>query len=96
MNLIDALEASGLHPILIDEETDFENLRRPMTNIEFVTDLMNYNPAGALAQAFILEAISRYAKDVMDAEPWPEDFMVSFEAWKACATHINKKIENRK
>lgn len=96
MNLIKELEASGLNPIVIDEDTDFETMSLPMTNIDFVTDLMTYNPAGALCQPFIIEAISRYAKEVMNSEPWPDDVMISFESWKACATHINKKIENRK
>lgn len=96
MNLIKALEASGLNPIVIDEDTDFETMSLPMTNIDFVTDLMTYNPAGGLCQAFIIEAISRYAKEVMNSEPWPDDVMISFEAWRACAEHINKKIENRK
>lgn len=96
MNLIKELEASGLNPIVIDEDTDFETMSLPMTNIDFVTDLMTYNPAGALCQPFIIEAISRYAKEVMVAEPWPDDVMISFEAWRACAEHINKKIENRK
>lgn len=40
MNVIDTLEASGLNPIVIDEDTDFETLSLPMTNIDFVTDLM--------------------------------------------------------
>lgn len=95
MNLINALEASGMNPIIIDEDTDFETLSLPMTNIDFVTDLMTYNPAGCLAQVFIIEAIDRYAKEVMSAEPWPDDVIISFEAWKACATHIHKKIEAR-
>lgn len=97
MNPVDALRASGLNPIVIDEDTDFDSLPnfRQMNNVEFVEDLMERNPAGALVQAFILEAIGRYAKQVCEAEPWPDDVMVSFEAWQACAKHIVKKFEER-
>ena len=97
MNLVDALRASGLNPIVIDEDTDFDSLPnfRQMNNVEFVEDLMERNPAGALVQAFILEAIGRYAKEVCKAEPWPDDVMISFEAWQTCAKHIVKKFEER-
>ena len=97
MNPVDALRASGLNPIVIDEDTDFDSLPifRPMTNIEFVEDLMEYNPAGALAQAFILEAIGRYAKEICKAEAWSDDILLSFEAWQTCAKHIVKKFEER-
>lgn len=97
MNPVDALRASGLNPIVIDEDTDFDSLPnfRQMNNVEFVEDLMERNPAGALGQAFILEAIGRYAKEVCKAEPWPDDVMISFEAWQTCAKHIVKKFEER-
>ena len=97
MNPVDALRASGLNPIVIDEDTDFDSLPnfRQMNNVEFVEDLMERNPAGALVQAFILEAIGRYAKEICEAEPWPDDIMVSFEAWQTCAKHIVKKFEER-
>ena len=97
MNPVDALRASGLNPIVIDEDTDFDSLPnfRQMNNVEFVEDLMERNPAGALVQAFILEAIGRYAKEVCKAEPWPDDVMISFEAWQTCAKHIVKKFEER-
>lgn len=99
MNPVDALRASGLNPIVIDEDTDFDEvfkpLTMPITNVDFVTDLMSYSPVGALAQAFILEAIGRYAKEVCEAEPWPDDVMLSFEAWQRCAKHIVKKFEER-
>lgn len=95
MNPLDALRASGLNPIVVDEDTGFDEVFKPLTNIDFVTDLMSYSPVGALAQAFILEAIGRYAKQVCEAEPWPDDVMVSFEAWQTCANHIAKKFEER-
>lgn len=33
------------------------------TNVEFVTRLMEFSPTGALSQAFIIEAIGRYADE---------------------------------
>ena len=59
------------------------------TNTDFIVELMEYSPTGAIAQAFILEAVSRYAKTVAAADPAKLDTgIISGEAWVATAEHI--------
>ena len=64
-------------------------------NVTFVKRLMEFNPAGALAQAFVIEALASYSQSVMKSEPWGDEVMISFPAWHACARHILKEIEAR-
>lgn len=65
------------------------------TNIDLVTDMMNFSQAGALKQAFIVEAIHRYAKEVIASEPWGDHVLVSHAAWKVCAKECLEAIEKR-
>lgn len=74
-------------------------MKKNSTNIEFVTELMNYgNP---LKQAFIMEAIANYAKefatdfDADKAEASGKWNFVSPHAWKACGVEIHKACEER-
>ncbi|KAF1049307.1 hypothetical protein [Xylophilus sp.] len=67
------------------------------TNTEVVTDLMGFARSGPLMQAFVLEAISRYAKQVQAADPRLLDSpFLSGAAWQACADEavaaINKHL----
>ena len=68
--------------------------RRPLTNVEFLTHMMNHSQAGALKQAFILEAIRNYSKDVIDSPPWA-DGVISYAAWLTAAQECLAAIENR-
>lgn len=64
------------------------------TNMQLVTSLMDSgNP---MDQAFIIEAISRYANQVSEdsGESWPEKSFIAFEAWQDSATRIAATIEN--
>ena len=57
------------------------------TNVEKIQELMTRSPAGPLMQAFILEAVRRYAEDIL-REGEPEDnprALVSPQAWYVCA-----------
>ena len=38
------------------------------TNTEFIERIMNFCPHGALIQAFVLEALNRYAEQVADPQ----------------------------
>ena len=61
------------------------------SNEDLVIDLMNYSPYGALCQAFVMEAIQRYARAVADAPPVDMGGLVSGEAWKGVATDIRDR-----
>lgn len=67
------------------------------TNIEAITDMMEFSSHGALAQAFVIEAIDQYAKAVMDASQEDIDAMrgsfLSPEAWQGVAREIKGKLD---
>ena len=72
------------------------------SNIEFLTRVMDYSKYGALMQAFVIEAVNRYAEDVIVAD-MPKDSIISPEAWKGCAKEFLDEfkkhpitVENRK
>ena len=57
------------------------------SNVEKIQGLMTSSPAGPLMQAFILEAVRRYAEDIIN-EGVPEDnprALRSPKAWYTCA-----------
>jgi hypothetical protein len=55
------------------------------TNVEVVTDLMEFARSGPLMQSFILYAVLRYAEQVANAEPASfESPMLSGAAWHRC------------
>lgn len=57
------------------------------SNVEKIQELMTRSPAGPLMQAFILEAVRRYAEDII-SEGVPEDnprALISPRAWYVCA-----------
>jgi hypothetical protein len=73
-------------------------MHKQQTNEEFVSDLMNYSPVGALCQAFIIEAIRSYSENVMnipDDSPQWENSFISLAAWKKQAEHTLNKIKER-
>lgn len=65
------------------------------TNVEWIKGIMEFSHSGALAQAFVVEAVARYAKQVMLSKP--EEFgnasIVSPEAWIEVGREINQKME---
>lgn len=64
------------------------------TNEQVISDIMSFAPTGPLAQAFIMEAVARYAKQVAEAPTMPDTPMLSGEAWKRTAIYINDTLNN--
>ena len=66
------------------------------TNIEAVTEMMNFSEYGALAQVFIIEAIGKYADQVAKATPEQlaslRDSFFSPEAWQGVAREVREKL----
>ncbi len=68
-------------------------MARRKTNVQALTDMMEVSNYGALAQVFILEAISRYADDVAEADPSAmSNPMISGRAWVGVAKEIKGKM----
>lgn len=71
-------------------------MSRPATNVEFVTELMEFSAHGALIQAFVMQALEQYAKRVAAMTPEALDMpMVSGQAWHGCAVEVRDKLARR-
>jgi hypothetical protein len=67
-----------------------------ITNVELINKLMTHSQQGVLMQAFIIEAIAKYAEQTKVAPPWSTDnTFISEAAWRACADEALEAITNR-
>jgi len=68
-----------------------------MTNIEKVLEIMEFSDYGALAQAFVMNALSAHAKLVSEAPIEALESMrggfISPEAWQGVALEITEKLK---
>ncbi|HDR8955852.1 MULTISPECIES: hypothetical protein [Burkholderia cepacia complex] len=70
-----------------------------MTNIDCLMEIMNFSRYGALAQAFVMDALSKHAAHIasMPLEELTEQFgdqpIVSAKAWHGVAQEIHEKLE---
>ena len=68
--------------------------RKLKTNEDLVRDLMTRSPQGALCQAFVVQALQTYCKQVIEAGPAAFDSaMLSGQAWVGIAKDIDRRIE---
>jgi hypothetical protein len=68
------------------------------TNIQVVNDLMTHSKQGVLMQAFIIEAIAKYAeltKEAIGKPEWAPNSFISAKSWGACADEALDAITNR-
>lgn len=70
-----------------------------MTNVEAVTELMEFSRYGALAQMFVIDALTKHAErvaamtDEQVAKLDAESGMVNMTAWRGVAREIKAKLE---
>lgn len=66
------------------------------TNVQIVKSIMEQSNHGALAQAFVIEAISRYAEQCANLNPkdYDQNSFINMEAWKSLAIEIREKLDN--
>lgn len=66
------------------------------TNVEVLTEIMEFSRCGALAQLFIMDAVSRHAERVaaasVDELKGMEGGLISPAAWQATAAEIVGKL----
>ena len=66
------------------------------TNAQLIGDLMSFSKQGVLMQAFLIEAIAKYAEQTKVSPPWSTDnTFISEAAWRACADEALDAINNR-
>ena len=71
-------------------------MAKQKTNIAFVRDLMEFSQHGALAQLFVLDALSKWADIIANTDPVKCDSpMISGEAWVGVAKEIKGKLDAR-
>ena len=66
-----------------------------MTNVEFVTELMQFSRYGALAQMFVIDALAKHSA-VVAATDDPSVFSTGLfdgQAWVACAKDIKRQLD---
>ncbi len=56
-----------------------------ITNVELINKLMTHSQQGVLMQAFIIEALGKYAEQTKVSPPWSNQSFISEAAWRACA-----------
>lgn len=69
--------------------------KKPLTNVQLVTKMMEFSEVGAIKQAFIIEAIRVYSKNIIESPPWPDTAFISHAAWKKAAEECVKDIDGR-
>jgi hypothetical protein len=71
-------------------------MRKNTTNIEFVTELMDFSTQGALMQMYVLTALEYYSGEIKDCteEQWNTN-MISLPAWKRCADEFLAEYKKR-
>ncbi|WP_322041460.1 hypothetical protein [Burkholderia diffusa] len=70
-----------------------------MTNLECLTEIMTFSRYGALAQAFVMDALSKHAERIatVHLDTLQKQFgvhpLISVEAWQGVAREIHTKLE---
>ncbi len=70
-----------------------------MTNVEFVTDMMDFSNYGALAQMFIIDALTKWSGKVAETpievlrEQFGENSFINPDAWHGVAKEIKAKLD---
>ena len=77
-----------------DDEQESHSTEQRMTNVEFVTEHMQFSRCGALSQIFIIDAIMKHADAVAkaDAEKVGNP-LISGHTWIACAQEIKTRMD---
>ena len=70
-------------------------MSKPATNLECVTEIMTFSRYGALAQAFVMDALSQHAARVATTPPdqLQVNPMISARSWHGVALEIHTKLE---
>lgn len=65
------------------------------TNVQIVKEMMEKSQYGALSQAFVMEAISRYAEEVSKTKPndYSKNSFIHPDAWIGVAKEIQDRLK---
>ena len=66
------------------------------TNTAFVERIMEHCPHGALIQAMVIEALTKYSTAfAKDENRLPKTGLIHPDAWQQCAKWLNEKLEEK-
>ncbi len=72
---------------------------KKLTNVQAVSQIMNFSYFGALAQLFVIDALTKHADAIsaltheeLQSDKWDNGF-VSAEAWQGVAREIKAKLD---
>lgn len=72
-------------------------MAKRLTNVQFMKKMMEHSEFGALAQAFIIDAVTKQAEAVAAADPGEISKgmggFISSEAWVGVAKEIKQKMD---
>ena len=69
--------------------------KRTRTNVQFIKEMMEASEVGGLKEAFIIEAVHNYSRQVInDPTDWGNSF-ISKAAWQVCAKECLAAIDGR-
>lgn len=64
------------------------------TNVDIVTGIMNFSRHGALAQLFVVDALTKWSEKIASVDPAEVDSpMLSGKAWVSVAKEIKDKLD---
>ncbi len=75
-------------------------MQKRMTNLECLTDITEFSRYGALAQAFVMDALSKHAEHVAKLsldelqKQLGDHPLISAPAWHGVAQEIHMKLES--
>jgi hypothetical protein len=72
-----------------------QKIAKQPTNAQLINALMSYSTQGVLMQAFLIEAIRKYAEQTKVSPPWSDQSFISEAAWRACADEALEAINYR-
>jgi hypothetical protein len=72
-------------------------MKEHLTNIEFVTEIMDFSRYGGIAQMFVIDALLKQSESVAKSKPedYPKNMIVHPESWIGVAKEISQKLKDR-
>lgn len=99
INFQEAMEAAGITPMFIDSGDDAAqklsaHLRK--TNVQFVDDIMNFCPFGALGQVIVIQAVEQFCLQIAQASLEElEHPLINPEAYKRAAEWVLEQYKQQ-
>lgn len=78
-----------------------KRIKQPQTNTEFLSDIMEFSPHGALMQVLILNLLQKASKELAETpvqeirDAFGENHFISPDAWHGAAVDLHKSLSER-